>query len=217
MRAVSKNLGEHFRPVRLYRDDLERIIRTLLRDCASLEIRVGEFEFDSIDELVREGPVKARSFGISGRDPYISLSSDGGRPVWLYAATDDAKSAGLWHRLKDALISARPKPYFLYSYWYFIAYLLFVQVAIYFIVPRLLDTWTVIEAVVEVGLLVILIVWAIVGLGSLLTGDCCVYPRKYRNEDTFWARHRNQIVSGIISAAIAASTWLMTYVYMKPR
>src|ERR1700733_688649 len=214
MRKRSQSLVERIGPVRLYRDDLEAILGIMRDNCKSVEINVACYDYESLEELVEKGPTKAIKFSISGHDPYVSTDSNL-EGVFLYAQSDDAISAGVWHQIKTILEKAYLKPHFLYLSRYYFIFSVCPLIAIagvsYFFgaEQRILAT--------PMGIMGLLIAaWStrLLFVTILKQGDV-IYPRQHRHDDTFWERNKRYIIPGVIGGLVTGFFWFLTAVFLK--
>lgn len=117
MEKISQSLSKEYLPLVIYKDDLETLIDILATNGNEVEIRVDNYSYESISELIsHKGLQPLNSIEISSNNPYChiklnTLSAD------LYVGDDSYKASGTFHHLDKVLISCLRKPSFLYSYY----------------------------------------------------------------------------------------------------
>src|SRR5258708_4610220 len=115
MERIKQSLTKEYLPVRLDLNDL-REIEHILEGTKQFEIVTGNSKCDSVDDLVQH--FKSRTIQdtkIKTLDPHVTIEL---QPMGtrLYVSSDDAPTAGLYHKLDSVLTGARRKPAILYSY-----------------------------------------------------------------------------------------------------
>ena len=107
MKKIESHLGEHLKPVKLYKEDILELHRVLSRLDQEVKVRVNEFELDSIDELDDISVQKVSKLGMSTHgDNYVSVNFNE-NSIWLYANDDKPSQKGIFQELKELLKSKR--------------------------------------------------------------------------------------------------------------
>lgn len=107
MRKIKSHLGEHLKPVKLYKEDIVEIYRILSKLEQEINVQVNEYELEGIHELdeVPDEKVSTLSFSSSGEN-YVSLKFDKSS-LWIYANDNSPAQRGVYQELKDFLVGKK--------------------------------------------------------------------------------------------------------------
>lgn len=108
MKKIAQSLGEHFRPVKLYLDDIEKIIETLSQVSSKVSISTEDYALDDAQQLASLKQEQITYLHISLHEPYISLELKPSN-IWLFAAEDEPISRGLFEKIKQILLKRERK------------------------------------------------------------------------------------------------------------
>ena len=114
MEKIFKHHGERLPPVRLYLDDIKKIIGILSEVSENIDLEADEYKYESLTELTTQNLYQINSLTISSSDPYVSLhfAPDS---VWLFITKDTAELRGIFEKIKKFLRSKRRKLYFMHK------------------------------------------------------------------------------------------------------
>lgn len=106
MREITKSHGQRLEPVKLYLDDLERIVEVLRSVSSDIRITTGQYALDNLGELPLLKREFLRELEITIREPHVSLEcSHSG--IWLYISDDNPISRGLFDKVREILLQRR--------------------------------------------------------------------------------------------------------------
>jgi hypothetical protein len=103
MKKLIRSYSVHPKPVRLYLDDLEEIVNIMKESCEQVDIEVGEYHLDSVDELPKMSQEVFHQMEISSPDPYFSLDLDPSG-IRLVIARDTPSSRGILEKVNAVLV-----------------------------------------------------------------------------------------------------------------
>jgi hypothetical protein len=202
MKHTPSSLSKNYKPLILWRDDLEEITSIIQRRGATLEIKHAEYSYETVEELEGHiGPRDQTEFKISGSKPYISIDLDSHRTS-LYVGGGEPDASGIFFEL-DRVLAARQRRWpLLYSMW-FCQSILLSLVAINVLASHLqIAPWYVptFLAVIQIAAMLWL-VWAFfVGL----IRHSIVRMERRATARSFLRRNKDQLIVAIIAAVVGA-------------
>ncbi len=206
-----ESLREDISPVRLLRDDLERILDTLRE--AQLEVTLSDSThvFDSLEDVISGRGQRPRRLKIKGGRGYDSVSIDIRGPQATLSAYGDL--LGLGHQLKSILQASIPLRARFLNPWimFFAIQALFVFDEFFLLFHRGSQTLTfsrlfILPALFLVGLLLAAITDRHLNYGVLL---------KRRHVGGFWKRNADQLFLLILGTILGAIVTLVVQWFVK--
>jgi hypothetical protein len=101
-----------FPPLKLYREDLDRIVSAFVKKCKAVTIADEEFSYESLDEMAQKASPRLNCFHLTGILPHAELVIRGSRSVqlgvqkttlWIIEQTDESNL--LFLSVKDLLLT----------------------------------------------------------------------------------------------------------------
>ncbi|MGI8641389.1 MAG: hypothetical protein ACR2MG_15765, partial [Pyrinomonadaceae bacterium] len=80
MRKIEKSLSAHLPSTRLFLEDIEEIVESLKNKCDKIVFIHGDYEYDSLDDIVKKIGVKVSNLQIQTSSPYVSIKLK--RDIW---------------------------------------------------------------------------------------------------------------------------------------
>lgn len=198
MKKKSKFISKYLNPVKLYMDDIDEIVSKIQHICSELEFSDKDYEYDSLEELIKHSGDKLRELSIIGREPYISLDITKYN-IGLYTAGESDEAVCLFYFFKDFL---RNKSKW---YWKFLKPFVWGNM----LIPAtfiFLAAWFangISSGVARVAFVVLSIIFLLFILSILkyLEGST-IYLKKRYKVISFLERNRDNIVMAIITGII---------------
>jgi hypothetical protein len=103
MERAPKHVTRTFRPLRIYREDVEAIYSTMSEHTAKIELETQGYKITTLSDLGELPEKQTNELRIFCRDPYVNLEVTGSSPPRIYAAADDTTSRGLVDKVSDIL------------------------------------------------------------------------------------------------------------------
>ena len=111
MRLKTESSHYHsFRPLKLYREELEEVFELVKNTCTSVEVSDEKRVYDSLEELGDRVGKKLRDLQIRGHDPYITVQLGAETLKWglrkdynRIFTTDGEKAETLFFKVRDLL------------------------------------------------------------------------------------------------------------------
>ncbi len=203
MKKKTKSLGEHLKPVILYRDDLEKIIDILNKGSGEIKIENEEYKFNSLDELKSLKKDFITDIKLSQSTPHVSISFTQSS-VWLFASNDSLESVGIYEQIRNHILSRRRK----------LAWLTensaLGSMCIGFSIWFLLFEHSLYSLFLALSLLTLGALWSWHSFRSTFKRYAVIYPLIYRKEHFgFFGRKKDEICLVIISAILGAVVTLI--------
>lgn len=188
------------RPVRLYLDDLERIVDHLQEVSKDIRITAQGYECDNLTELPLLKKPYLTDVEIRSSDPYIA---DDLKPtsVWLYMSRDDPASRGVFDALRTELHNARRPLTWLIASPFFSGGFAGISVVLLLNWLQYNKLWLTIAGVASVLLAA---AWVYVSLQTQLRKFSIIIPKHRSDVPTFWQRNSDKIILALISALIGS-------------
>lgn len=101
MKKKTNRLCERLNPAKLYLDDIEKIVETMLQISDKVEISNEEYSFESLDELKELKQEALRNLEITASHPSrisIHFKKDS---IYLHASDDAPASRGILEKIKE--------------------------------------------------------------------------------------------------------------------
>lgn len=115
MQKLTKSHGELLKPVKLYLNDLERIVELLQEVATDVDISTDEYTLTDLNQLSELKKEHLTFLELEVSDPYISFNLEP-HQVWLFIGRDDMVSRGTFEKIKQVLVQRkRPLAWLLHS------------------------------------------------------------------------------------------------------
>ncbi len=198
--------------VRLFYEDINSIIKIITDSCERIEISDGEYEFESIEELMRERGNNLKQLYISGHNPYISISFERGcSRTRLFASSENIVAEANFFKIRELLLQRKMWLNHVFNpVTGFVAFLSLIILSTELVIsmfPSLL-LW------VSFYLLAILIpVFSFLFSCNFFNS---ISLNKAHESRPFWIRNKDAIILLIISVIIGGIvTWIVTNLFAK--
>jgi hypothetical protein len=189
-----------FRPIVLWRDDLERIIAILVARGEDVEIIAEEYSFETVAELVHHfGTIHPLTvLEIKGQKPYATL--DLGRLDARLFVSSRENGSGVFFELSKVLAAGQRRWPIIYS-WPFILTLGWGN-NVWPLLGKYITGWEFRYAVLD--WLVISFSWMIWAMFIRLRRTSVVHLARRSEAQSFSQRNKDQLIVAIISAIVGA-------------
>ena len=197
MKSKIHSLSERFKPVILYRDDIEAILAILHEVSETVEMSSDEHIFNTDEEWLDVKTDYFTHLEIASSHPYIKVELE----TWktdLYSSDDSPATRGAYEKIKDILLArkrrirSRPDSWI----WVFPVFLCSFSIGVIF-----KPFWNYTILGIFIVLYSALQVWA---LRIEMRKHSIIIP-KYRSEAPgFWQRNSDSIIIAIAAAIIGA-------------
>lgn len=202
MKHTPPTLTKKYMPLILWRDDLDELASILKRRGAELEIKHGDYAYESIEELTSHiGPRDQTNLRISSIRPYVSIDLDDINPR-LSVSGDHPDASGIFFEL-DKLLSARQRHWpFVYSFW-FLNVTILVLFAFSWVLLYLQAAPSFRIAVLAAQ--IAMFVWGAWVLFVRLKRGSIVRMERRATASSFLRRNKDELIRGLILAIVAAA------------
>jgi len=199
MRKTEQSFSISKDGVKLFLDDLCSLAEILGRNEEKVILICNEWELNSINELEHWNKGKIKKIEIKREDPYVSISYENGR-VFIFARKDTEESIGYIKLIEDyikdkTVFGADSKAVYFTP---------FIALILLGILGNSLVQYGKI-ALICVAILMLLSVVLIWWNFALSLNQVNLFTNKYKkNSQSFFARNRDTILVGIITAIISS-------------
>ncbi|MBI4447236.1 MAG: hypothetical protein HY645_15195 [Acidobacteria bacterium] len=196
MQKLTKSRGEHLKPVKLFLDDIERIVATLREVSSEVEITTDEYVLADLSQLSDLKHECLTTLKLLNRNPYLAVDLEPSR-VWLYIAEDTPTARGLYEKVRSILVQQRrPFASALISWWFPL------MISAGMVTAFLIGTIQ--SNPLAVGLGLVLFGFALWGMWyshRVVTGRySIIIPKRRRESPSFLKRNADRIILAMISA-----------------
>lgn len=200
MERRTKSLAENVTPVKLYLDDVDAIVQAM-QAAGEGEVTVTTVDhvLRSVEELERYGEGVLRDVEIQRFNPYVSVHLRGAG-AWIYTATDEPVSTGVYYKILALVARRRRRVGWLTgSSWAWVVGGVLINVG----APLIYATDS--SPLIAFGavLLILGLVTLIASLVSVSRGAVLVPARK-RDAPSFFQRNTDRLIIGITGAVVGA-------------
>jgi len=198
MKKLIKSHSERLGPVKLYLDDIERILDIISETSHETTLLTSEYALGAVGDLENLGCESINKLIIECRELYLTVEL---RPyvAELYIGQDTAEARGVFEKVKTVLVANRRRPYWLIrNLWLAV-------------LPSAPVTWLLLDALERRSVLAAaaaILGFFLMGAGTWWWYELAVHRHsvvvlKRRKERTsFWKRNRDRIATGIILSVI---------------
>lgn len=209
MEKIIKSRWEDLPPVKLYLDDIEKIVEILREVSTTIKIETDEYSIEDVKELASLDKERVTELNIQSAEPYLNLRI-GPQKSWLNIAKDEPSSRGTFEKIKEVLFLRRRKALGFLDKW-----------SITFPLTWLLGFATVefmIKAIRGGGTLFIIgsIISPLILLFYLLLasyfwshGSFIIILRRRSQEQSFIKRNKDRIIVGVLLALVSGAIGLI--------
>lgn len=193
MKQIISEYSEDLKPVKVYLDDLEKIVAILNETNQRVEIIIGNYMLDNVEELKQIKEEVLYNMTIRVCNPYISVNL---RPnnARIYISEDTTISRGILGKIKDVLI--RRKRHIAY------VNLFYITSGISFITGIFLS-YSYNSKYFFIWLIGLALTLFLILLNCIICGKYSIIIPKYKiDAPSFFKRNSDKIIIGIITAII---------------
>ena len=198
MKKLLKSHSERLDPVKLYLDDIERILDIIRETCPETTMETDEYAVGEVAQLESLGRDSINTLDIECSRPYITLQF---RPyvTSLYIGQDTAEARGVFEKVKTVLVANRRRPQWLISNLWFATWLG---------VPSLLLFFAALERRSVAAGAAAILGFVLAGAGTWWAYELAIHRhsvvvlRRRSQGASFWKRNRDRIITGIILSVI---------------
>lgn len=204
MKKIESHLGESLKPVKLYKEDIQEILRVLSKLDQETKIRVNQYELESIDELENLPDKSIHTLVLSTHgENYVSVNFNESS-VFLYANDNKPAQKGIYQELKELLISKKD--------WLSILAHTTVLSGLY----TGISIWFISDAITKeenaglnwsAGMFMLItgILWAVFGVRKQSKNFSRIYSESRPDNKNFWIRNSDQLVIMLLSVTLATA------------
>jgi hypothetical protein len=120
MKKLDKSINKEYPPVVIYLEDLEEIERVLKDNAKDFVITYGNFQYDSINELVGAvGAIKILEVELKARNPYTTIDL---HKTWtrVYVSASETTAVGVFYQIEAIILRCRRRfPWIYKSFFLF--------------------------------------------------------------------------------------------------
>ena len=102
MKKIYRHSSKFYKPVRLYRDDLDAIFNIFKHETKSFKILIGDYELDDYNDIEDLKDKYLTNLDIRSTEPNISLSFTD-RTISIHLDNNDVLSLGCCHKIEEIL------------------------------------------------------------------------------------------------------------------
>lgn len=116
MEKLKKHICKEYLPVKIYVDDLEKIVAVLDDNSIKYSLETDNYKYDSLTELINAtADRKTKNLKIQTSNPYMTIEF---HKMWakIYVSVDDMLTTGLFHKIDEIINQSRRLIPFFYSY-----------------------------------------------------------------------------------------------------
>lgn len=118
MEKLNKHISKDYLPVKIYLDDLEKIVAVLDDNSIKYFIETVDYKFDNLTELINAVPdQELKSIKIDTSNPHMTIEF---HQKWakIYVSVDNMLTTGLFHEIDTIINHSKRFIPFLYSYYF---------------------------------------------------------------------------------------------------
>lgn len=199
MRKLKKSITKKLPPVKLYLDDLESIYDILKQKAKGVDITTEDYAVEDVKQLKNLETKKIHYLSIKCSDPYVTMEF---YPGWvkIYFGEDSTYNRGILSEIEDVL--SKRKVFlgsFLASSWAFFLNGVLIGGSFSAMIG-MSKTYTWLFLALElIFILLMIFLWRFT-----FRGYSTIVLLERKEELSFWARNRDQILVGIIAALVSS-------------
>ena len=115
MEKLKKHISKEYLPVKIYIDDLEKIVAILDDNSIKYSIQIDRYKYDTLVELINSSADrKTQDLKIETSNPKMTIEF---HKMWakIYVSVDDMLTTGLFHKIDEIINQSRRLIPFFYS------------------------------------------------------------------------------------------------------
>lgn len=200
MEKLKKNISKEYLPVKIYIDDLEKVVAVLDDNSIKYSIETDFYKYDSLAELVNSSTDRnTKNLKIQTANPYMTIEF---HKMWakVYVSVDDMLTTGLFHKIDEIINQSRRLIPFFYSYYFvwLVNILLPIESALINrdgkLFPEYFDT----------TLYILWILWLARATYIRLVKHSSIQLIKKEHVSSFFQRKRDDLILALLSALVGA-------------
>lgn len=205
MKKVKKEYIKYYPFLRLFKKDVEEIIKLFKQNCKSVEIYIDEYKLDDISEIEDIGKQEVSYFHISSTlQAYLSLSSKSANFVLINE--DDLKLRGLETKIEQILAKRKSAWDILNSPWLYIPYIIITAgVVIWWLLSLTSSNLSLTFFISMVGVMMLglfpLCIWRILEYIDS-NKHCVIFLCNPEERSNFFKRNKDRLIIGLIGAIV---------------
>ena len=199
MRKRSKTHSEKVPPVKLYLDDIEKIVEIIAEVSDQVLLITDEYEFVDASDLASLERGSINALEITCSDPYLQFEL---APGWirLYIGSDTPESRGTLEKVKAILLTRRRRLGWLRDQYWLAPWFWLAPLAL---LLQGIESRAWLPIVAGIGGTCLFAVWLWWGYRAALYRHTVIVLRRRKEEVSFWKRNSDTIIVGIIMAVVA--------------
>lgn len=200
MQINKKYLRKNYTSVLLFEEDLEKIIDAFKNLSENVFIKTKDYTFSELSEFFAKYQNQTlTNVEVYTNDPsYVKLDLQK-TSASLYSSDDDTNSTGVFYKIDAIISSTLRRPVFLYSYWFYIVAIVFVN----FFVNHFLSA----GYAAIIGIFLILLTLRVSYINLLHFGEIVIGRRG--DYKSFFIRKKDELLVGFI--LVIATIVITTY------
>ncbi|NOT05567.1 MAG: hypothetical protein HOP27_13305 [Anaerolineales bacterium] len=195
MEKKSLSRSEDLKPVKLYLDDLEKIVSILRTESAEVSIETREYKYESLEELARNR--KDTIYELKLKSRYVTLTFTE-YSAELYILNDEDKLRGIFEKIKEIVVK-RERNYrkIVSTSWSWVFWILGAILFIGKFLPSSINNSLA---------LIFLIPALVINIWLYLEQNkySIIILSYHTDQSSFWKQNRNNILMLIIGAGVTA-------------
>lgn len=215
MKKVKKEYIKYYPFLRLYKKDIDEIIKLFKQNCESVEIYIDEYKLDDISEIKDIGKQEVSYFHITSTlQAYLTLSSKSANFVLINE--DDLKLRGLETKIEQILAKRKSAWNILNSPWLYIPYIIITVCVIIWWLSSLtflslsLTFLASIVGVMILGFFPLCISYLLKYIDS--NKHCVIFLCNSEERSNFFKRNKDRLIIGLVIAIIGG---IITFILRK--
>ena len=209
MQRRIKSHGETFKPVKLFLDDIEKIVEILRETSDEISLETDEFVIQDVELLMNVGREYINELKIESRNPYISIELGPNR-IWLFIFQDTNESRGTLEKIK-AILNLRRQRFYRFIHSPVVIGLAAGGSLAVMIVGATAPNWPMLGA--GGCFLFITSIWMWWDEFGSKGKYSMIIPKRHVEYESFWKRNKDMLIVGIVSAIIGGLiTFLVSHI-----
>lgn len=200
MEKLKKHISKEYLPVKIYIDDLEKIVAVLDDNSIKYSIETDFYKYDNLTELIKYSTDKAhKNLKIQTSNPYMTIEF---HKMWakIYVSVDDMLTTGLFHKIDEIINQSRRLIPFFYSYYFvwIVNILLPIENALINRDGKLFHEY------IDTTLYILWILWLARTTYIRLVKHSSIQLIKKEHVSSFFQRKRDDLILALLSALVGA-------------
>jgi len=218
IKILEKSKSKDYPPVKLYLDDIEKLINIFESNNISYTLTVNdEYVCENLTDLKEnEKSTKIKSLKIHSNNPYITIDLNYFKAA-LYADSDK-EAVRLFYILNEIIINKKKRPYLIHSIyfgWIILVISLLSNVVVYFVKDKVL------ALLIGIFSLIALPITFFNSTYQRIKNYSTIYLTRKDSQSNFFKRHKDQIIliliTGIVVGFCTAAFFVIREHYFPPK